>query len=151
MVVWAAGRLSTVTRLRLRPTELPLSSPPWQPRGAASGCAKEHQQIRKVTIVCACAEWVARTGLERRRGTGAVWREPPAACSSAVGPTPQTWGLGHILTPKTWAPHSGTVLRVLFAGKTVSNEIYVRLEERELFQKLRSPLPTHTSFSGLRQ
>ena len=46
---------STVTRLRLRPTELPLSSPPWQPRGAASGCAKEHQQIRKVTIVCACA------------------------------------------------------------------------------------------------
>ena len=74
---------------------------------AASGCAKEHQQIRKVTIVCACAEWVARAGLERHRCN--MERTPASLLlfgrstqNPDLGhlPTIQSWQLGHIPTPE---------------------------------------------------
>ena len=58
---------------------------------------------------------------------------------------PQTY-VGYIPIQETWDPSPSfwkTVLRVLFAGFHS-----VRLEEREQFQKLRSPFPTHEFLEG---
>ena len=94
LLVWAAPSPaldcdSTETEAHGAPPQFPTLAAPWcsfRLRKRAPADQEGHNRV------CVCGSWVARPGAGLWRGAGAVWREPPPACSSSpVLPAQQTW------------------------------------------------------------